>query len=507
VREAPPHLAYAEELELFERTMEHWFTHAKQSRADTIQQRQELSDIQLNVSVLNDLQLRIVNSYLRATELENAMESMEHMFWRLCIQSEGRSGSSQPSHALARQAFYTERRPNEGTADCEHHRRAPTHIETPSTRNSMLMRGHEGVNADANMREVNPWASTCTNEGQALLHAHNRAVPAVGTAPALAKGTSSIEPASGAEKATAAKLEVMEPMATGHMNEAPPPGGKRMDKPEAPPLKGERVVETTPPRKGGRLHEVLPLEGERECSTMPQKSPCEGMSITLKGTTPGDLEMPWDPGGEENVEHEVNAPPQERDTVSCRGACMASCAMSCRGAYGSAMKFCGTRVKSKPEESVKPHYHRKAVTHLCIRPILPFRCREADLFSSLRPIERVRTPFCDSKCESQSRSRTTRNKRPFGGRHTRVMLSHAHCAAWPQCRHLLRTPTPRAFARGIPFRQLCRRLVVTVDSPHLATSIRRYAGHFVDGPFIHIPAPVCGAVFTHAHRGIVFDRQ
>ena len=39
-----------------------------------------------------------------------------------------------------------------------------------------------------------------------LPHAHNRRVPAVGTAvtaPALAEGTSSIKPASGAEKATA----------------------------------------------------------------------------------------------------------------------------------------------------------------------------------------------------------------------------------------------------------------------------------------------------------------
>ncbi len=62
---------------------------------------------------------------------------------------------------------------------------------------------------------------------------------------------------------------------------------------------------------GGRLHEALPLEGERKHGTTPRKSPCEGVSITLKGTTPGDLEMPWDPGGEENVEHEVDVPPQE----------------------------------------------------------------------------------------------------------------------------------------------------------------------------------------------------
>jgi len=60
----------------------------------------------------------------------------------------------------------------------------------------------------------------------------------------------------------------------------------------------------TPPQKGRRMHEALPLERERERGTMPRGSPREGVLVTLKGTTPGDLEgnLPWDPGGEENVE-------------------------------------------------------------------------------------------------------------------------------------------------------------------------------------------------------------
>ena len=160
---------------------------------------------------------------------------------------------------------------------------------------------------------------------------------------------------------------------------------------------------------------------------MPQKSPCEGVSIMLKSTTPGDLEMPWNPGGEENIKHEVNVLPQEQDTVLCHGACMASCIMLYCGAHSSAMKFCGTWVKSKPEESVKLYYHRKAVTYLCICPILPFCCQEANLFLSLRPIERVYILFCNSECKSQSHSQTTQNKWPFGGCHTYVMLSYTHC--------------------------------------------------------------------------------
>jgi len=55
----------------------------------------------------------------------------------------------------------------------------------------------------------------------------------MGTAPALAKGTSSIEPASGAEKAAPVQPEALESTATGHVFEAPTPGGDRMV--ETPP--------------------------------------------------------------------------------------------------------------------------------------------------------------------------------------------------------------------------------------------------------------------------------
>jgi hypothetical protein len=60
------------------------------------------------------------------------------------------------------------------------------------------------------------------------------------------------------------------------------------------------------------LHEALPLEGERERGTMPRENPRKGISITWEGTTPGDLEVLWDPGDKENNEHEAKAPPQER---------------------------------------------------------------------------------------------------------------------------------------------------------------------------------------------------
>ena len=48
---------------------------------------------------------------------------------------------------------------------------------------------------------------------RALTHMHEGggALPVVSAVPAMAEGTSSVEPAGGAEKATAAKLEASEP--------------------------------------------------------------------------------------------------------------------------------------------------------------------------------------------------------------------------------------------------------------------------------------------------------
>jgi len=67
--------------------------------------------------------------------------------------------------------------------------------------------------------------------------------------------------------------------------------------------------------------------------------------------------------------------------------------------------------------------------------------------------------------------------------------------------------SPRAFACGLPFRRLCR-LLVTVDGPHLprlVTATRLNADHSIDGPFIHLPAPICGAVLQVVHACRSFD--
>ena len=124
-----------------------------------------------------------------------------------------------------------------------------------------------------------------------------------------------------------------------HVVETPPQKGSR--KQDALPLEGERVVETSA-QKYGRVHGALPLEGKRECSTMPQQSPCVGESAASKGIAPGDLEgdLPWDPGGEENVEHEADARPQQRHAVWRHDACM-----TCRTVW-----LHGARVGSGPGE-------------------------------------------------------------------------------------------------------------------------------------------------------------
>lgn len=87
----------------------------------------------------------------------------------------------------------------------------------------------------------------------------------MGVAPALAGGTAGVEPASGAERATAAMPEASVPGAYGK-------GGRRR---EAPPQgKAGREVEA-PPRKGNRGHEpppeALPQKGERKPEALSRK--------------------------------------------------------------------------------------------------------------------------------------------------------------------------------------------------------------------------------------------
>jgi len=97
-------------------------------------------------------------------------------------------------------------------------------------------RGGHGYERRCGREGSRPPGVDVYNRGAALPDAHNRALPAVGTAPALAKGTSNIEPTSGAAKAAATQLEALEPTATRHIHEAPTPGGEPMGKPEASPL-------------------------------------------------------------------------------------------------------------------------------------------------------------------------------------------------------------------------------------------------------------------------------
>ena len=113
----------------------------------------------------------------------------------------------------------------------------------------------------------------------------------MGTAPAPAEGTSSIEPASGAERAAAARPEAMEPRAydeAERRHEMAPQGmptdgkrdcfkrcckGERMAKapPQGSPNEGEgntglgACMVKTPLHKGSRKPEALPRARARMC--------------------------------------------------------------------------------------------------------------------------------------------------------------------------------------------------------------------------------------------------
>ena len=102
------------------------------------------------------------------------------------------------------------------------------------------------VSADADAREVEPSGIDTHERGGDL--------PVMGAAPALAEGTAGIEPASGAERATAARSDALGLRAHGE-------AGRRHET----PLRGEvgREVET-PPQEGERELDALPPEGCRK---------------------------------------------------------------------------------------------------------------------------------------------------------------------------------------------------------------------------------------------------
>jgi hypothetical protein len=80
-KEVPPHMVYFDkDRELFERTVQYWSDHARESKVEALWQRQDLSEIDPKISGLDDLQSRIVESYARTDEFEDAMESIQHMF-------------------------------------------------------------------------------------------------------------------------------------------------------------------------------------------------------------------------------------------------------------------------------------------------------------------------------------------------------------------------------------------------------------------------------------------
>ena len=96
------------------------------------------------------------------------------------------------------------------------------------------------VNADMDAREVEPSG----------VDTHKRGVlPVVGTAPVMAEGTAGVEPAGGAEKATAAKPEALEPGAYDEdcsRRGGPPQGDRR-----------ERATEREAPTRWGPQREGL----------------------------------------------------------------------------------------------------------------------------------------------------------------------------------------------------------------------------------------------------------
>lgn len=125
--------------------------------------------------------------------------------------------------------------------------------------------------------------------------AHERGgmLPVAGAATTLAEGTVGVKPAGEAERANAAKLEVLDPWAYGEVGrrresspqdktgrglETLPRKGERVHKPSPEVLPGpgeHNKIETELTGKGEGIEALLP-EGERKRDVLPQGSPNEG---------------------------------------------------------------------------------------------------------------------------------------------------------------------------------------------------------------------------------------
>ena len=112
--------------------------------------------------------------------------------------------------------------------------------------------------------------------------AHEQVLAVAGAAPALAEGTASIEPASEAERASAAKPEALTPWTQSEAGPRPetlPQEGKH--EPE-PPLRG-------PKGRAGCVPEALPTDGACRPEAPPQDDMRAGPRLSLRSPAQGRM--------------------------------------------------------------------------------------------------------------------------------------------------------------------------------------------------------------------------
>ena len=87
----------------------HWSYLAEKNKADAMDYRREVNDLQLKVTeTCQELKTKVTNVYHSSSEVSDAMQGMRQLLNRVCAQYEGRTVPSPSPRAQATQAIFAD---------------------------------------------------------------------------------------------------------------------------------------------------------------------------------------------------------------------------------------------------------------------------------------------------------------------------------------------------------------------------------------------------------------
>ena len=108
----------------------HWSYLAEKNKADAMNYRQEVNDLQLKVTeTCQELKTKVTNMYHSSNKVSDAMQGMHHLLDRVCTWYKGQTVPSLSPCAQATWAIFADQGSDEGTVDFKHQTNAWAHFE------------------------------------------------------------------------------------------------------------------------------------------------------------------------------------------------------------------------------------------------------------------------------------------------------------------------------------------------------------------------------------------